>query len=178
MELNSLNQLVYLVSEENGTYFFTTEQGTLYQVYFTEADGYAPSASFAKSLLMVGFAKVPGLETKQRSDSRIAKTILDLLYRFFLNYPEIILLFLCSDESAKHKNPDEKIKQPRFAKKRSEIFSAWFDRWQQTEVMPIEKIDYSLYGQIYASCLFRSGHPYETEIRQLIERTILEKQPS
>ncbi|QMW00760.1 hypothetical protein [Spirosoma foliorum] len=164
-------------SEDDSEFSFITAQGIKYLVYFKEADGYVPFASFAEDAKMFGFG--PTKETrptgKLPKDAQVGIAIFEILYYYISKYPNRILLFVCSDESIWY--PGAENKHPRYAKWRSNTFSEWFENWQQTGVMPAEKIDYNLYGELHCSCLFRSGNPYEVEVRQVIEQTILSKQP-
>ena len=179
MEPELLNQQEYSINERAGgnDFSFVTAHGIEYLVYFTEADGYVPSASFASNTKMLGFTPIKGtFEEGKRlpNDPHVWTAIFEVLYFYMNKHPRMVLLYVCSDEGVWNPGPEHR--HARYAKKRSEVFAERYREWQQTDVMPVEKIDYSLYGQLYCSCIFRSGNPYETEIRQVIEQTILEKQ--
>lgn len=185
MASDSLDHPAYPISESGAeSYRFVTEQGITYLIYFLEADGYAPSASFAGNLKMFGFERQPQpgaiQPLSEGSDPRIMVTVVEVLQRHFLQYSDLVVLYVCSEYSVLYRRQDSGVKErhPRFAKKRSELFASWFEQWLQQSSMAIEKIDYALYGVIYGSCLFRAHHPKEAEIRQLIADTIAEKQPT
>lgn len=173
------NQQGYLLSERVGgnDFSFTTIHGIDYLVYFTEADGYVPSASFASEAKMMGFTTIQGTYEKGKRlphDEQLWVAIFEVLYLYMTKHPNTVLLYVCSDESVWNPGPENR--HPRFAKKRHEIFTERYKQWQQIGVMPVEKIDYGLYGQLYGSCVFRAGNPYEAEIIQVISDTVLDKQ--
>lgn len=175
--LNRLNHPVYLISEraDGHNFSFTTVHGVEYLVYFAEADGYVPSASFASHTRMLGFTPLRGTFREGErlpNDAAAWPTIFEILYLYMNRYPDTVLLYVCSDVGVW----DSTKRHPRFAKKRSEVFAEKYELWQQTGVMPAVKIDYGLYGSLYCSCVFRSGNPYESEVRQVIHQTTLEKQ--
>ncbi|GAB4016331.1 hypothetical protein GCM10028808_44430 [Spirosoma migulaei] len=124
---------------------------------------------------MFGFGPVKETRPagKLPKDPQVGIAIVEILYYYIAKYPDRILVFVCSDESVWQPGPDSR--NPRYAKWRSDTFSEWFEGWQQTGIMPAEKIDYNLYGKLYCSCMFRSGNPYEAEVRQIIDQTVLEK---
>lgn len=178
MKTELSSQPAYLINERAGgnDFSFVTAHGIEYLVYFTEADGYVPSASFASNTKMVGFTPVKSTYEEGKrlpNDPDVWTAIFEILYLYMNRHPDMVLLYVCSDESVW--NPGSVHRHARYAKKRSEIFAERYTEWQQMGVMPAEKIDYGLYGQLYCSCIFRSGNPYKAEIRQVIEQTILEK---
>ncbi len=167
MESNPLSHLAYSISsrEQEGDFFFITDSGAQHSIYFTDGDGYAPNVSFAQHIKMVGFQPIGlGAQTAHVGyDPRIMPTIIEVLYRLLYTRPDVVLVYVCSNEGG-------------LQQQRSYLFARWFRKWQQVGNVAIEKIDYSLYQQLYRSCLFRSGHPSEVEIRQTIERLIQDKQ--
>lgn len=84
-------------------------------------------------------------------------------------------MYVCSDESVWNPGPGNR--NIRFARRRSELFSKWYEDWQAVGAMSAEKIDSELYGEIYCSCFFRSENPYGNEIRDTINTVVLGKQP-
>jgi hypothetical protein len=170
----------YSITDESGSdseFSFVTDYGLKYIVYFAEADGYAPSASFAHQLKMFGFG--PTKETrpggKLPNDKQVEIALFEILHYYISKYPDSILVFVCSDESIWKPGPD--FRNARYARWRGKTFEKWYQAWQQTGVLPAEKIDYDLYGVLHCSCLFRVGNPHEAELRQVIEQTKLEKYP-
>ncbi|GAB3762689.1 hypothetical protein [Spirosoma pomorum] len=174
-ELSSLAaySIVELVKDKD--FSFTTANGIEYLVYFTEADGYAPSASFASELKMFGFTPIKETRPAGRlpKDDLVSQTVFEVIYYYFSQHPETVLVYVCDESSVW--DPDN-VKKPVFAKKRHAAFTEWFNRWQLTGVMPAVKIDYVYYDQLYCSCLFREGNSNEEEIREVIRQTILQKE--
>ena len=167
MESSPSSHLAYSISEreEEGDFFFITDDGAEYSVYFTDGEGYAEGAAFAKNLKMFGFQRLKRATRKPRigHDNRIMPTITEVLYRFLSAFPESVVIYACSDKGGSQE-------------KRNDIFADWFRIWEEVGIISIEKVDYSLYKQIYCSCLFRTGHPCEVEVKRTIEQTVLSKQ--
>ena len=178
-QATSLSYQAYSIRESSDghEFSFTTDKGIVYLVYFAEADGYLPSASFAQQTKMFGFGPTDATRPAGRllKDERVNTTIFEILYHYFTRYPGTILVFVCSEESPWRPGPGHK--DPRYAYWRRNAFRDWFEEWKKIGVMPAEKVDYDLYGYIHCSCLFRSGNRYETEVRQVIHNTRLAKQP-
>lgn len=180
MQPNLSDQLAYLIIESNNgnDFTFTTQKGVKYLAYFTDASGYAPGASFVDAFKMFGFQRTSGWDApdKSENDGRIMITLFEILYYYFTANPVAVITYLCSDKSVWPTDVPERQRNIRFSKRRSEVFSQWFDEWQLTGVMPAEKVDFLLYGQLYAACFFRLGNQYEAEVRKVIDETLLEKQ--
>lgn len=124
---------------------------------------------------MLGFTPIRGTYKEGKrlpNDEAIWATLFEIVYLYMERHPETVLLYVCSDVSVW----DLAKRHPRFARKRSEIFTEKYHEWQKAGVMPAEKIDYGLYDSLYGSCVFQTGNPYEAEIRQVIAQTILDKQ--
>jgi hypothetical protein len=180
VKVSSSSHQGYSITEESGNdkeFSFVTDHGIKYIVYFTEADGYVPSASFAKELKMFGFGPVVSTRPagKLPKDEQVETALFEILYYYISKYPNRILVYVCSEESIWNPGPNHK--HSRYAKWRRDAFANWYAKWQKTGIVSVEKIDYDLYGVLHCSCLFRSGNEYEKEIRQVINQTILEKQP-
>lgn len=173
---DSLIQQAYLVVESEKGFNFLTDQDSTYWVYFTEADGFVPSASFASDALTFGFQNQTQATVTQNTDRRIMATILVILYHFLEAFPEKVLFYVCDDSGYIGK---EIIRDERLARRRSQIFGGWCDLWHQADNPVIEKIDrvISLGGPTYVSCLFLPTHPCSDEIRASVDEVSGQKQP-
>ncbi|GAB3882731.1 hypothetical protein [Spirosoma agri] len=177
VESESSHQDYSIIEKPGGNDFtFTTAHGITYLVYFTEADGYVPSASFVNETKMLGFGPKKGTYPMGKSlpdDPEVWPTIFEVLYLYMTHNPNRVLLYVCSNESVWRPGPDDR--DDRYAKKRNEIFGVRFNEWQETGVMPAENIGFRLYDNNYCGCIFRSDNPYADEVRAVIDKTVLEK---
>ena len=168
MALHPLYPKVYPIFQEGSDFYFFTDQGARYQVYFTDGQYYFEGASFASEVVMFGFARLNRATARpfNPSDSRIAATIISLLWRTVESNPATVILYVCSQQGNSQKH-------------RFELFNRWLAEWQDWQdgcLQDVEKLDYTDGNTLYVSCLFLNRNPYAEAIKEEFPRKVKEKE--
>jgi hypothetical protein len=157
-ESNLSIHLSYPVIEDNDDITFTTENGTVYSVYFTYGSGYLPEASFSSLLIMFGCERKHRVRNPAGSDPRILPTIIYALHLAFQREANLIILYVCSQANG-------------LQKKRSLLFEELYQQFKAGYT----KIDYREGDSFFCSAIFRDENPYSQEIKESIQEFIQNK---
>ena len=150
--------LSYPLIEDNDDITFTTENGTVYSVYFTDGSGYLPEAPFSSLLLMFGFERKHRVRNPAGSDPRILSTIIYALHLAFQREANLIILYVCSQAND-------------LQKKRSLLFEEVYQQFKAGYT----KVDYSEGDSFFCSAIFRDDNPYSQDIKESIKKFIQDK---
>lgn len=125
--LNSPKPYEFSLSANGAERIFVTDNKLIYQVYFTEGDGYFSdySPEIATQFLMMGFACLSDTQNSVPQDERIVITIVEILKDFFAKNHKA-LLYVCNTSDNRQLF-------------RSRLFTIWFNKYAVNT--PIEKID-------------------------------------
>jgi hypothetical protein len=156
----------YVFDDISNTYNFTTINSILYRVAFIVDETFSTiSGEEIPNIFQLVIEKATeGLESY---DAKVAKTIEDIVERFF-HKVENSLIYVCSDDNLK-------------AKQRHKIFDRWYKNSKYKDiVMKIDNIitvviDKQNVQKLYTSFMFHTGNPaYEKLIRvyNQIEETL------
>ncbi len=161
-ESNSSNPQAYRLIEESFGFSFTTEQGTAYSIYFTDASGYIPDTSLVDSIYMVGFVAdpPPAKGTKGGGiDPKIKNTIQKALLETFHANPEWVLVFVCDQSDGMFQG-------------RNTLFHSWYMEHKQTFV----KQDYTDGKTFYSSAIYKRENERRAEVESELGFFILYKE--
>lgn len=143
MDLNFLSLTPYpTYQEENDSeFFFTTDEGDDYTIYFTDTEGYFPKLSYSNSVKLFGFDYL-GKPKSVKYDRKISDTIITSILNF-LSKETNILIYVCGQSDAKQRY-------------RNRLFNRWFKDYNQ---MGFVKYDITYDGDTYVSFLTSSKNP-------------------
>ncbi|MBJ6117135.1 hypothetical protein JAO76_02955 [Pontibacter sp. BT310] len=147
MIFNSLGLAPYESQYKQNSFFFTTDTGAIYEIYFTDGSSYFDdSVGFAPYSAMMGFR--PTQEDQERKfDPRVAVTVARHIFEF-LEDERNTLIFVCDPH-------DERQTQ------RGRLFNLWFLRFGFSEFF--KKIDLGN-NDVVLSFMFRHSSPFNEEI--------------
>ena len=147
----------YLLQEDSAGYYFRTDSGVTYRLFFNSDEDYLPGEALAD--LVLSFSIVPISGPDKRKDPRIKDTVIEALRRVFDSNPDYIILYTCSTD-----NEQEVM--------RSRLFNAW----HISNGKGYAKIDHQdEKNRAHTSAIFREGHPLEGSIRSTFDRVFVNK---
>lgn len=123
---------------ETGSYFFTSDSGHQYTVYFDTKSSIFPNEDLDRHAVYIGFSCVPEIEKFQTEyDPKIGVTIMWLIANFFQNHKNAILTYVCSPRN-------------NYARHRFITFSKWFKESGLSERLELKK---KIIGNTYCGAL-------------------------
>ncbi len=157
MEFNSIHP--YPLKKKENNFFFSTENGIEYIVYFTNsiAESFKPQfPNLASEIFDFGFEPLNKLDKeiqlKSKHDPRIKDTIINVVATFFKENQKA-LIYTCSTLEGKQKA-------------RSRLFNRWFNDTEKYGILKfnseIKAFDFSF----YQSLLIQKDNPNFQDIKQ------------
>ncbi|WP_124870541.1 hypothetical protein [Larkinella rosea] len=152
------NLLSYPLVEDNDDILFTTENGSIYSVYFTDGSNYLPDASFSTFVLMFGFERKHRVRSRSGFDPRILPTVVKVLYLAFQKQPDLIVVYVCSQANGLQ-----------------QVRNTLFEKLYQQFKAGYRKLDYNDGESFFSSAIFREANPYAEELEERIQTFIRDK---
>lgn len=143
---------VYEKIEDEGKFYFSTDYGADYALYFSQ-DGYFGDAPYSEDVLTINLICLQRATVKPRprADPRIEATVIDFLDQAFSD-PELVVIYYCSQlrnkQAARHV-----------------LFQDWITRWNESTG------DQFFYRSVasgeteYYACIALRSNPYLDDIQ-------------
>ncbi|WP_028664362.1 DUF6169 family protein [Runella zeae] len=148
--LSSLNP--YPSYRKNNDIVFCTEEGTEYEIYFAEGEGYFEQEPFAEFVKIFGF-RVLTNPFSRIYNPRIAETVVYHLLEFFEDNRAIVL-YTCDQSDGREA-------------KRKKLFEKWYKIYATSEFV---RWDFSFEGTLFLSILLKSDNPYLDAIKEALPK--------
>ncbi len=150
MDLNFQSLKPYLTyQEENDSeFFFTTDNGDEYAIYYHETDGYFPELSYVNHVKLFGF-DLTSKSSETLFDKRISDTIITSIFDF-LKDDKNILVYVCSQSDSRQRH-------------RNRLFNQWFREYSQNRFF---KGDVTFDGDTFVSFITSRKNPYTGDFNQ------------
>jgi hypothetical protein len=148
--LSSLNP--YPSHRKNNDIVFCTEEGTEYEIYFAEGDGYFEKEPFAEFVKIFGF-RILTIPLSRIYNPRIAETVVYHLLEFFED-KRAIILYTCDQSDGRQA-------------KRKRLFEQWYNIYASTQFV---RWDFSFEGALFLTIILRSDNPYFEEIKEALPK--------
>jgi hypothetical protein len=145
MDLNfqSLKPYPTYQEENDNEFFFITDSGSQYVIYFLETDGYFPDLAYVDAVKLFGFDIVKKSDDSNQFDKRIADTIIISILEF-LQKDRNILVYVCSQSDRRQRY-------------RNRLFDQWYKEYNQNRFF---KGDVTFDGDTFVSFITSRKNPY------------------
>jgi len=132
-------------------YYFKTDKGVFYEVYFSETTGYFPiNTILTKDIQLFGFYSNTKIGT---FDPLVSNSIVKIITDYFALNPNAVLLFAYDQSGGKQDS-------------RKRLFKRWFDAYASGEFY---KMDLKIEGIDYASAIFLNQNIHKAEIISMLK---------
>ena len=150
MDLNSqfLKPYPTYQEENDSEYFFITENGDEYAIYFHETNGYFSELSYVNAVKLFGF-DLTSKTSEMPFDKRISDTIITSIFDF-LKDDKNILVYVCSQSDSRQRH-------------RNRLFDQWFREYSQNRFF---KGDVTFDGDTFVSFITSRKNPYMGDFNQ------------
>lgn len=134
---------------------FQTKNGMVYEIYFTEGDGYFPQYPLSEAVKVFGF-RIANSENNNSKyfDKRVSYTIIFQIFEFFKNdtTSQSIILYVCDTKDKKH-----------FFRKK--LFDIWFKKYSSS--LFLEKS--IIYEDVIISAITHKENPILQEFKNIFD---------
>lgn len=152
---------LYPITQKSNRYFFVTDSGHTYEVYFDSQKGIFPEGVLDEHAVWMGFVCRPKRtreEKKQGNDEKIGATIMHLVANLFSQRKWALLIYICSDEDGQDRE-------------RSILFKRWYKSSPFKE--KIEHLTSTFKNENdlveYGGVFFHKKHPNRDEIELTLQ---------